>query len=200
MNYTELRQNIIDYTENDATEFTDKIDTIIKLAEKRISLESNLLIFRQKITTAIVSGQAYITVPTGLVETRWIRVVGGKPLRQKDEAFIYEFSATAATPRFYSWGSSNRTRFLLAPTPNSSGTLEIGYTYVPETIVTATNTWLGDNEESVLLFACLVESVMFMKSEPEEKTAWVEMYQRALSALTNQDEGDALTDAFTKGD
>jgi hypothetical protein len=75
------------------------------------------------------------------------------------------------------------TAFFLGPTPDAAYTdIELHYYYYPESIVTASTTWLGDNFDSLLLYGSLIEAYTFMKGEPDVINNYEKRYNEALSA------------------
>jgi hypothetical protein len=90
---------------------------------------------------------------------------------------------------------------LFGPTPPLSPLLsaELNYFYYPESIVTATNTWLGDNFESVLFNAVLVEAARFMKQEPDIIAETDKQYVQSLTLLKNLGDGKNRQDSYRSG-
>jgi len=202
LTYVQLKQAIQDWTENDGTEFTTAtgsgiapIDVCIANAELRIMKELDLNAFRK--TTTIASGTATtgVAMPQDLVVLRFLRIQNGDMLYLKDETYIREFTKNpttgTGTPQYYSYQrpgtaytTSNRhTNIIFAPTPGVDTTCEIGYTYhVPGLSASNANTYLGDNCQDTLLYACLVEAATFMKDQ-QQLTNYQQLYERAVQTL-----------------
>ena len=202
LTYVQLKQAIQDWTENDGTEFTTAtgsgiapIDVCIANAELRIMKELDLNAFRK--TTTIASGTATtgVAMPEDLVVLRFLRIQNGDMLYLKDETYIREFTKNpttgTGTPQYYSYQrpgtaytTSNRhTNIIFAPTPGVDTTCEIGYTYhVPGLSASNANTYLGDNCQDTLLYACLVEAATFMKDQ-QQLTNYQQLYERAVQTL-----------------
>jgi hypothetical protein len=89
--------------------------------------------------------------------------------------------------------------FILGPTPNAALTAELHYYYYPESIVTAQTTWLGDNFDSALLNAALVEAIRFMKGEPDLVQFYEKMYVQSIALLKNLGDGKQRMDAYRDG-
>ena len=88
--YAILKTNIQAWAENDDSDFTDQIDTIIDFAEKRILKEADLTIARKESSaTAAVAQSATVTTsfPSDVVILRWVQVTSGNFLIPKDELF-----------------------------------------------------------------------------------------------------------------
>jgi hypothetical protein len=130
-------------------------------------------------------------------------------LLNKDVNFVreaYPLSAVASEPKHYAiFGprSDNETEltFIVGPTPNSGYTAELHYFYIPESIVTANTSWLGDNFDSALLYGTLSEAGTYMKSAPEDGMykLYQERYVQAMALLKNLGDGKQRADAYRDG-
>ena len=87
----------------------------------------------------------------------------------------------------------------MGPTPDAAYSIELHYGYYPESIVTATNTWLGDNFDTALLNAALVEAARFMKAEPDIISNYENMFAKSLALLKNLGDGKLRQDAYRSG-
>ena len=88
---------------------------------------------------------------------------------------------------------------LLGPTPDANYTAELHYYYYPQSIVTATNSWLGDNFDTALFYGALLEAAAFMKDEPDVVTQYTARYNEAMQLLQNLGEGKNRRDAYRSG-
>jgi hypothetical protein len=128
-------------------------------------------------------------------------------LLNKDVNFIreaYPLSAYASEPKHYAiFGPQsndvNELTFIVGPTPNAAYNAELHYNYYPESIVTATNTWLGDNFDSVLLYGTLCEAFVYMKGEGDMVTLAQSRYVQAIALYKNLSDGKQRADAYRDG-
>ena len=123
-----------------------------------------------------------------------------KYMLNKDVNFIREafpFPAVSGTPTHYAIFDANT--LIVGPTPNSGYAVELHYFYYPESIVTANNTWLGDNFDSVLLYGSLLEAAAFMKSEADTITNYTNRYNEAMAQLKQLGDGKNRQDAYRSG-
>jgi hypothetical protein len=128
-------------------------------------------------------------------------------LLNKDVNFIRESfpnPASTGVPKYYALFGPNSVTpteqtFILGPTPSSALATELNYFGYPESIVTATNTWLGDNFDSVLFNAVLVEAARFMKQEPDIVAEMDKQYVQSLTLLKNLGDGKNRMDAYRSG-
>jgi hypothetical protein len=180
-----------------------------KLAEQRIYNAVQLPTLR-KTSTLSLTGQN-VNAPTDFLAAYSLAVVlatgSYEFLLNKDVNFIreaYPDPAVTGTPKYYALNGTTTPlvqRFLFGPTPPLSPLLsaELNYFYYPESIVTATNTWLGDNFDSVLFNAVLVEVARFMKQEQDIVAMMDKEYAQSLTLLKNLGDGKDRQDAYRSG-
>jgi hypothetical protein len=77
--------------------------------------------------------------------------------------------------------------------------VELHYYYYPESIVTASTSWLGDNFDSVLLYGSLVEAYTFMKGEADMMALYDGKYKEALMLAKRLGDGLERSDAYRSG-
>lgn len=209
MNYTELKTACEDYTENtfSATDFA----TMTKLAEQRIYNAVQLPALRKNVTGVLTSGNQYLSAPTDFLSVFSLAVIDGSGnyeyLLNKDVNFIrsaFPNPTATGTPKYYALfgpDSSNLTEltFILGPTPSANLSAELHYFYYPVSIVTAGTSWLGDNFDSVLFNAVLVEAARFMKQEPDITAEADKQYVQSLTLLKNLGDGKNRQDAYRSG-
>jgi hypothetical protein len=209
MNYAALKVAVEDSTENtfSATDFA----TLTKLAEQKIYNSVQLPNLRKNVTTPLVPGTPYMTAPLDLLSVFSLAVITStgayEYLLDKDVNFIresYPNPATTGTPRYYALFGTDNTDpkelvFILGPTPGAALTLELHYFGYPESIVTASNTWLGDNFDSVLFNAVMVEAARFMKAEADIVTMYQNQFNESFLLLKNLGDGKNRGDAFRNG-
>lgn len=208
MNYSELKTAVEDSTENtfSATDFA----TLTKLSEQRIYNSVQLPNLRKTSTLTLVTGNPLLSLPTDFLSAFSFGVtVAGEFsfLLNKDVNFMRESfpnPATTGTPKYYALnGTQTATplvqQVILGPTPGAALTAELNYFYYPESIVTATNTWLGDNFDSVLFNAVMVEAARFMKQEQDIVAMMDKEYAQSLTLLKNLGDGKDRQDAYRSG-
>jgi hypothetical protein len=134
-------------------------------------------------------------------------------LLNKDVNFIraaYPNPTSTGIPKYYAlFGPAttntnpplvtNELTFILGPTPNATYSVELHYYYYPESIVTAGNTWLGDNFDSALLYGALMEAYTFMKGEPDVLATYAKRYEEAMILAKRLGDGMERRDAYRSG-
>jgi hypothetical protein len=209
MNYVELKENIARICENEFTE--EEYALFTKQSEQRIYNTVQMANLRQNVTGVLTPNNKYLSAPADFLSTYSLAVV--KPsgeyeyLLNKDVNFIrqaYPNPTATGLPKHYAIfgpqsNATNELSFILGPTPNSNYTVELHYYYYPESIVTAGETWLGDNFDSALLNGALVEAIRYMKGEPDMVKLYQDMYVQAISLLKNLGDGKQRMDAYRDG-
>jgi hypothetical protein len=207
MNYTQLQTAVEDSTENtfSSTDFA----TLTRLSEQRIYNSVQLPNLRKTSTLTLVSGSPLLPLPTDFLSAFSLAVVEATGdyvfLLNKDVNFMresYPNPATTGTPRYYALDGTTTPlvqKVILGPTPSASLNAELNYFYYPESIVTASNTWLGDNFDSVLFNAVMVEAARFMKQEQDIVAMMDKEYAQSLTLLKNLGDGKDRQDAYRSG-
>ena len=204
MNYAQLVAAIQSYTENQYS--TTDINTFIENAEQRIYNTVQLPDLRKNVTGNMTSGNKYFSLTSDWLSTFSIAVINDDNeytyLLNKDVNFIREaFPDTDSdfygVPQYYA--IFDDTTMLLGPTPDANYNSELHYYYYPESIVTAGNTWLGNNFDTALLYGALLEAAAFLKEEPDTVAMYTARYNEAMQLLQNLGEGKNRRDAYRSG-
>jgi len=128
-------------------------------------------------------------------------------LLNKDVNFIreaYPQTATRGEPQHYAifgpqTNDVNELSFIVGPTPNLGYMAELHYYYYPESIVTASTTWLGDNFDSTLLYGTICEAFVYMRQEGDMVKLAQDRYVQAIALLKNLGDGKQRADAYRDG-
>jgi len=209
MNYTELKTAVEDATENtfSATDFAN----LTRLSEQRIYNSVQIPALRKNVTGTLTSGNQYLSAPTDFLSVFSLAVIDGSGnyeyLLNKDVNFIrsaFPNPSTTGTPKYYALfgpDSSNLTEltFILGPTPSAGLTAELHYFYYPVSIVTAGTSWLGDNFDSALFNAVMVEAARFMKQEQDIVAMMDKEYAQSMDLLKNLGDAKNRQDAYRSG-
>lgn len=203
MNYSELTQAIQDYTQNTETSFVSNIPNFVRQAEERIYASVEMPAVRKNATATLTSGNQYLGKPSDFISPHSLAVSNGTEwtfLINKDVNFIREAYPNASTtgfPKYYA--EFTETAFVLGPTPNGNYNCELHYFYQPESIVTASTSWVGDNYESALLYGSLIEAYTYMKGDPDLIKLYQDRYREALFGLKDIGEDKNRKDSYRSG-
>ena len=210
MNYAALVSAVSSYTEN--TFPTVDMNVFITQAEKRIYNAVQIPSLRKNVTGSTTASNKYLQCPTDFLSTFSLAAINPTTgaytfLLNKDVNFIreaYPKPTSTGAPKYYAiFGprSDNEAEltFILGPTPDAVYSTELHYFYYPESIVTASNTWLSDNYDPALLYGTLVEAYTYMKGEPDMLALYDGKYKEALGQLKRLGDGLERQDAYRSG-
>jgi hypothetical protein len=221
MNYSELSTAIQDYTENYESSFVSNIPTFVKQAEQRIYNSVQFPSLRKNQYSIVTANNKYVSLPNDFLAVYSLALVTGvtnanldtgtyEYLLNKDANFIrqaYPTPNSTGEPQYYALfgptilnsAITNELSLILGPTPAAAYYMELHYYYYPESIVTASTTWLGDNFDSVLLYGSLVEGYTFMKGETDMLALYDGKYKEALALAKRLGDGLERGDAYRDG-
>jgi hypothetical protein len=210
MTYTELVTLVSNYCEN--TFPTVDMNTFIQQAEQRIYNTVQLANLRKNVTGSLTSGNKYLSCPNDFLSVYSLAIypsAGGDYLYllNKDVNFMreaYPNPATTGKPKHYAiFGPQSMAvtelSFIVGPTPDASYNAELHYYYIPESIVTAGSTWLGDNFDSALLYGTMCEAITYMKGEDQMVQLYQQRYVQAIALLKNLGDGKQRMDSYRDG-
>ena len=220
LTYVQLKQAILDWTENDATEFTTAtgsgvapVDLCIQLAEQRLVREADITAYRKTYDITLSANNGFFDMPQDLFVTRYIKIKTGEFLMEKDHTFVREYTQTITTaesggPLYYApygegtYSASDRgMQWIFSPRPTIDTTLEIGYTIMPTGLGSGNaNSYLGDYAPDVILYGALIEAAQFMKSPQDILDRYRGLYDRALQTFLAFAQGRVRSDENVKGE
>jgi len=225
MNYAALSSAIQTYTENQfpttylssgaSVTADDQIARFVQQAEQRIYNTIQFPSLRKNVTGNVSTSNKYLSAPEDFLSVYSLAAIDTSGnyeyLLNKDVNFIRQAYPNPTTdvgaPKYYALfgptvsGStiSNELSFIIGPTPDAAYGMELHYYYYPQSIVTASTTWLGDNFDTVLLYGSLVEAYTFMKGEADVMAFYDGKYKEALALAKRLGDGMERQDAYRSG-
>jgi hypothetical protein len=212
MNYTQLSDAIQAYTENTESNFVAEIPVFVQQAEQRIYNNVQFPSLRKNVTGSTSANNKYLGCPNDFLAVYSIAAIDAtgayEYLLNKDVNYIRQAypnpNSDKGIPKYYAlFGAQtndvNELTFILGPTPDATYSVELHYYYYPESIVTASTTWLGDNFDSVLLYGSLVEAYTYMKGEQDMMALYNQKYMEALALAKRLGDGMERQDAYRSG-
>ena len=225
MNYAALSSAIQTYTENQfpttylssgtAVTADEQIARFVQQAEQRIYNTIQFPSLRKNVTGNVSTSNKYLSAPEDFLSVYSLAAIDTSGnyeyLLNKDVNFIRQAYPNPTTdvgaPKYYalfgptvtSSTISNELSFIIGPTPDAAYSVELHYYYYPQSIVTASTTWLGDNFDTVLLYGSLVEAYTFMKGEPDVMAFYDGKYKEALALAKRLGDGMERQDAYRSG-
>jgi len=205
MTYNELVESIRKFTEVDANVFSEPvIDLFIMLAENRILRDVDLDVFKKEVTGNMTAGNKFLTAPSDILTHRYMMITVDDEqvfLDFRDTSFMKEFwqdSSVTGVPQFYSDWEQNT--FYIAPTPDQSYVVELGYNYRPAQISPANpTTWISTNAPEALLYACLNQAYSYTKGPTEMLAYFDNRYQQSIQGLGIEQQGRRRRDERRDG-
>ena len=194
-----------DYLENEESSFVANIPLLVGAAETRIYNEVRTPDQRNVQAGSLVGSTATLDTPAGFVEPLALDVtVSGTiyTLLPKSVNYIRQvYQGAEGTPEAYAIqrSTTSATTLLLGPTPASGYNYRLDYIGLPTSIVTASTTWIGNNFEDVLLYACLLEGHAYDKGDPGMQKVYEDRYNQALATLRRSAEGLLNKDEYRDG-
>jgi len=156
MNYETLYNSIQSYAENTEALFVSNIPVFVQEAEDRIYNAVQIPALRKNVTGTLTSGNQYISLPNDWLSNYSIAVIDSSNnynylinkdvnyLREAYPKVVYTSPAYQGTPggvpKYYAlfgsqYSNVNEMTLMVAPTPDTSYTVEMHYFYYPPTIV-----------------------------------------------------------------
>jgi hypothetical protein len=209
MDYATLKINIQDIVENSFTE--EQLAMFTQQAEQLIFNTVQLPNLRKNVTGILSASNKYLSAPSDFLSVFSLAVIDGtgryEYLLNKDVNFIrqaYPNPTSLGLPKYYAVfgpNSNNDTELtlMLGPTPNAAYDVELHYFYYPESIVTAGQSWLGDNFDSALLNGALIQALRFIKGEGDMIAMYDKLYLQAIMLLKQLGDGKLRQDAYRSG-
>lgn len=201
MNYTELTTNIQDICETTFT--TQELAMFTQQAEQKIYATVELPAQRFNVMGTLSGNNKYLGIPSGMLYVYSLALINNGEysyLLNKDVNFIreaYPNPNVSGPPQHYAIFDQNS--FILGPTPDQGYSVELHYGAYPESIVTAGNTWLGEEFDSALLNGALVEAIRFLKGEQDIVAMYEKLYMQSIALLKNLSDGKLRQDMYRDG-
>lgn len=139
--YTTLKDALKSYTQNTETLFLNSMNMFIRLAEERILKSTQLNVFQKNVTGTLLTGSPYLAVPSDFLSPHSLSVTNNslyEYLQFKELEFVQSYnpnSATTGVPKYY--GQFDVNYFVIAPTPDSTYTVDLSYFYRPSSLTSS---------------------------------------------------------------
>jgi hypothetical protein len=205
--YSALKTAIQDYTENTETTFVTHLPDFIKGAEERLLKTVQLSFFRKNASGSMTTSNQYLAVPADYLASFSLSYTNSSSekvfLDLKDADFVQTYNpnpATTGLPKYYAVFDVDN--FILAPTPNSSYTVELHYYYRPASLTAGSDsgtTWLSENTPYALLYGSLIEAYIYMKGEQDMVALYEKRFTQALVEAKQLGEAKETTDEYRTG-
>ena len=214
MNYSELLDNVRNYTEVDSNVLSNSvINVFITNIENQIDRLLDTDAQRRYATTTLTVNNSFVNLsnmPGTFRLTRAVQIISNAStnarvwLEQRDTTFMDEYTGNRTTtgePKY--WANWDNDTLILAPTPDEAYTISVWYNEQPErlgdgTSNTSTTTFLSNNAPEVLLYGVLGETFSYLKNA-QDMQLYQQKFQTALTAFSNEQMGRKRRDEYADG-
>lgn len=185
--YSDLKTSIAGYLAR--SDLTNQIPDFITFAENRLRRELRVRQMLKSVTTATVSGDSTVEVPSDFLEIRDFVVLTNpiQPLSYSSPSTLSNDprASEVGVPKSYTILANE---FLLSPPPDGIYTLRMLYFAAPAYLSSsnASNVFLNIAPDA-LLYASLIEAEPYLYNDARINT-WGTMYDRAIASLAKSDE------------
>jgi hypothetical protein len=185
--YSDLQTSIAGYLAR--SDLTTQIPDFITFAENRLRRELRIRQMLKSVTTATVSGDSTVELPSDFIEIRDFVALTNpiQPLSYSSPSALSNDprASEVGVPKSYTILANE---FLLSPPPDGVYTLRMLYFAAPPYLSgsNASNVFLNIAPDA-LLYAALIEAEPYLMNDARINT-WGTMYDRAISSLTKSDE------------
>lgn len=181
---TTLKTALKNHVEDQGTEFSDNLNTIIQLAEDRTLKALPLTIFDGRGNVSIAAAGQTPNKPTGCILTHEISYISSSVtyhLYPRRYSFLRAYcpNTTQAAPKYFA-DDYAEDKYWIAPVPNLTVTAEALMTLRPASITAGSTSWLGSNVGDLLFAACMMGAEQFTVAWDEAK-AWEVIFARRLA-------------------
>jgi hypothetical protein len=211
MNYSDLTTAIQSYSEVDSNGLTSTtLATIVQNAENRIYRELNIDAFRLYASAVTVTGTSTVSVPAGLRNIRYVELIDSSGnvsnLLEKETSFMAEYNSQPNNTTYFTepkyWANWDELNWLVAPTPNTTYTINIAYYQQPTTITSSpsSTSYVSVYAQDVLLYASLTETYKYLKGPVDMIQVFEQSYQIAVKSFGDEQLGLRKRDEYTEGE
>ncbi len=202
--YSDFLTQVRNYTEVDNNVLTDSIlDQFIRNTELDIAGAVDYDDLRKYSTSNVTTGNRYVVMPADLLILRSVQIINSNVrdfLEKRETSFISEYApndTVTGQPKYYAnWDETN---ILLAPTPDSTYTIQINFIKDPPHFDSSTNTFLSQHQEALLLYGVLKEAYSYLKGPDDLYKLYSDRYNQSIQAFALQQMGRRRRGEYDSG-
>ena len=202
--YSDFLTQVRNYTEVDNNVLTDSIlDQFIRNTELDIAGAVDYDDLRKYSTSNVTTGNRYVVMPADLLILRSVQIINSDVrdfLEKRETSFISEYApndTVTGQPKYYAnWDETN---ILLAPTPDSTYTIQINFIKDPPHFDSSTNTFLSEHQEALLLYGVLKEAYSYLKGPDDLYKLYSDRYNQSIQAFALQQMGRRRRGEYDSG-
>ncbi len=186
-NYSELKTSIANFLARD--DLTTQIPDFISLAESRMSREMNARSQEKRATATLVSGDAFVSLPTDLRSIRLVKL-------NTSPKEVLEYYTPAKLDELYPSNAQGKPRaytiiggeIKFAPEPDSSYVAEIVYQEgVPDLSDSNTTNEILTRHPDAYLYGSLAAASVYLMDD-QKTTVYEQLFTRAIDEVKREEE------------
>lgn len=168
--YTTLVSAVVDYFEDDGTEFKAYIPVAVDLAEQRLTREIDSSHLRFNTNVSCAASGNLITKPSDYrlgFNLRYVDPTGEvKVLLKRTQSYLDDYwpwgTTSVGAPKYYA--DYSETQYIIAPTCSNAGDFKLSYSGRPPVLTALVSTNVFTTEFSdMLYYATLIEQAKFAR-------------------------------------
>lgn len=214
MNYSELLNNVRNYTEVDSNVLSNSvINVFLTNVENKVDRELDTDAQRRYATTTLTANNSFVdlaSMPGTFRLARGVQIITNTStgtrewIEQKDTTFVDEYTGNRTTtgqPKY--WANWDNNTLILAPTPDDTYTISVWYNEQPERLgngsgSTSTTTFISNNAPEILIYGVVAEAYSYLKNL-QDMQLYQQKFQEALSAFAQEQMGRKRRDEYSDG-
>lgn len=202
--YSDLKDDISSFLEEEEPNFVSKVPTFIRLAEARLNREVYNFALRRKISGSIAAGNYTIPRPDDLVQVEFLSVMDGNDeiiIQRKRPEYLVEFlpdRSETGFPKYYAVEVPET--FRIAPAVENMTTYNLVYKRrLPALSDTNQSNWFTTHAYDLILYASLLEGARFLLDDRQNSaTALYEPRYREALMNVNREDDQADRDGYSE--
>lgn len=214
MNYSELLDNVRNYTEVDSNVLSNSvINVFITNIENQVERLLDIDAQRRYATTTLTANNSFVdlaNMPGTFRLARGVQIITNNTtnarawLEQRDTTFVDEYTenrTTSGLPKY--WANWDDNTLILAPTPDDTYTISVWYNEQPERLgngsgSTSTTTFISNNAPEILIYGVVSEAYSYLKNT-QDMQLYEQKFQQALQLYAQEQMGRKRRDEYSDG-
>lgn len=197
MDYTEITDLALAYSDREDEDVTDKIDGFLKITESRINRALRVAKMSVRSIIGVIAEEAYYGLPAdfgGLRDIEWSTSESAKKTmtyRNPEQMNNFTFlDASGDTGRVAGMYYTLIAQQIQIWPPQAEGNIEIVYYQkLPALTESDPNNWLSDGDPDAYIFGLLVEISSYVKDK-DAATLWDGRFKESVEAIVDEDAKD----------
>jgi len=200
--YSTLVTDIIANMEEDSTEFTSALPSIIERAQGYLQRRSDPINILRYSVVSVSASSRTVNLPSDVLVLKNVQLStsgGHITLLQQTNEYLtayWPIYTSVGTPKYYA--AKDNLQIFLAPTPVSAALATIEYVAKVTVLTSALpSNWFSDNADSAFFAACMMYANMWAKNSSALQF-WKGLADEELAAINNEARRSRRSDAVDR--